>query len=505
MSNISQTQNKIKYITDLINPSIIKSWHGGDVIVISAPCGKGKSYFIKNPLYEFAVKNGKKILMLLHRTNCIAQFQEEINEAGKADIIDIYSYQKIEKTLLFNKSLDWTPYQFIVSDEFHYFLDDAAFNVTTDISLNEIMKQTNTIRIFTSATGENVQEYIQELYNIKPVKYDLKSDYSFIEHLTFFNKHDTLDEFLKESIKKEQKSIFFIQSAKLAFVLYKKYSEHCLFCCSQNNQYYKYVDKEQINSMLQNQRFDKLILISTCCLDAGVNIIDKELHHIVIDVKDTHSLIQCLGRKRIQDENDYVNLYVKAINNKALGGLETNIRHQLEMADYLKNHSTEELIDKYPREYDKSRIIYDLKTSNGVIKKINPLMYQKKNNDLEQIQVMKELGEFGYCKYLSNYFGIEKYRLINEDYSIKKYLDEHIGQVMYQVKDRKELIAILNVRSNGKLIKNRGALNGTLEDLKLNYYIDQISTSKIIDGKQKKFPATWVIKSTRQDLEYLQS
>lgn len=505
MSNIYQNGNKVKYITDLINPSIIETWHSGDAIIISAPCGRGKSYFIKNPLYEFAKANGKKILMLLHRTNCINQFEQEIEQDGKTDIIDIRSYQKIEKTVLFNKSFDWTPYQFIVGDEFHYFLDDAAFNVTTDISLNEIMNQNNAIRIFTSATGENVQEYIQELYHVNPVNYDLKSDYSFIERLTFFNKSDTLEEFLKEAIKKKQKSIFFIQSAKFAFALYKKYSEHCLFCCSQSNEYYKYANKEHISNMLKNQHFDELILITTSCLDAGVNIIDKELHHIIIDVKDTHSLIQCLGRKRIQDNNDCVNLYIKAINNKALGGLETNIKHQLEMANYLKNHSTEELIKKYPREYDKSKIIYDLNTADGVIKKINPLMYRKKNNDLKQIQMMKELGEFGYCKYLSNYFGIEKYRLINEDYSIEKYLEEHQGLIMYQVKDRKELVDVLNVRSNGKLMKNRDVLNDTLKELEYGFYIDQFKTSKIIDGKQKKFPAAWVIKSTREDLEYLQT
>jgi hypothetical protein len=325
MSNINPKETKIKYITDLIHPDIIKSWQSGDVIIISAPCGRGKSYFIKNPLYEYVKSNGKKILMLLHRTNCIIQFQKEIEKDNKTDYIDICSYQKIEKKVLHNKSFDWTPYQFIVSDEFHYFLDDAAFNITTDISLNEIMKQKNAIRIFTSATGENVQKYIQELYQVAPVTYELKSDYSFINNLTFFNKEDTIEEFIKEAIEKRQKSIFFIQSAKKAFYLYKKYSENCLFCCSTSNKdYYKFVDKNKISLMLEKQRFNELILITTCALDAGVNIIDKELHNVVIDVKDTHSLIQCLGRKRIQDSKDYVNLYIKAINNMALGGLETN-------------------------------------------------------------------------------------------------------------------------------------------------------------------------------------
>ena len=443
--------------------------------------------------------------MLLHRVNCITQFQKEIEKDSKTDFIDICSYQKIEKTILHNKSFDWTKYQFIVCDEFHYFLDDAAFNITTDLSLQEIMKQTNAIKIFTSATGENVKEYIQELYEVSPITYKLDSDYSFINSITYFNKQDTIEEFLKEAIEKKQKAIFFIQSAKFAFSLYNKYSEYSLFCCSANNSYYKHVDQAAISMMLEKQHFDKLILITTCALDAGVNIIDKNLHNIVIDVKDTHSLIQCFGRKRVQNNNDYVNLYIKAINNMALGGLESNIKHQLEMANYLEYHTTEELIKKYPREYDRSKIIYDLVTDTGMTKRINPLMYRKKNNDLKQIQEMKDLGEFGYCKYLSNHFGIEKYRLINEDYSIKKYLEKHIGTVMYQVKDRKELINVLNVRSNGKLMKNINVLNSTLQELGLEFYIYQFKTSKVINGKQKKFNAAWVIKSSKENIEYLQT
>lgn len=155
--------------------------------------------------------------------------------------------------------------------------------------------------------------------------------------------------------------------------------------------------------------------------------------------------------------------------------------------------------------YDKSKIIYDLDTIDGVIKKINPLMYRKKNNDLKQIQEMKELGEFGYCKYLSNYFKVERYRLINEDYSIKRYLESHLGQVMYQVKDRKEFIEVMNVRSNGKLMKNRDVLNSTLQELRLDFYIDQFKTSKVFEGKQKKFSSAWIIKSKGEDLEYLQA
>ena len=52
-----------------------------------------------------------------------------------------------------------------------------------------------------------------------------------------------------------------------------------MFNCSKNNSdYYKYVDKEKIKNMLTNEKFEDLILITTTCMDAGVNLIDLELN-----------------------------------------------------------------------------------------------------------------------------------------------------------------------------------------------------------------------------------
>jgi len=74
--------------------------------------------------------------------------------------------------------------------------------------------------------------------------------------------------------------------------------------------------------MLINEKFQELILITTTCMDAGVNLIDIDLKHVVCEVEDTGTLIQCIGRKRIQDEQDSINVYLKVISNNSLGGKE---------------------------------------------------------------------------------------------------------------------------------------------------------------------------------------
>lgn len=78
---------KVKRVSELISPSEIKTWEKGSVITIKAGTGAGKSYFIKNILYAFAKANKKRILFLIHRSNCVNQFQREIEKANKTDVI----------------------------------------------------------------------------------------------------------------------------------------------------------------------------------------------------------------------------------------------------------------------------------------------------------------------------------------------------------------------------------------------------------------------------------
>lgn len=76
---------------------------------------------------------------------------------------------------------------------------------------------------------------------------------------------------------------------------------------------------------------------------------------------------------------------------------------------------------------------------------------------------------------------------------LKPYLDSILGQVMLQVKDRKELIERIDVKSNGKLLKKISNLNSALEERGISYRIVEFSTSKMVDGKKKNFPNAWRI------------
>lgn len=478
-------------VSDVVTIEKVKSWMPGEVITIKAGTGVGKSYFIKNNLYALAKKEGSKILLLVNRINCKDQFIDEIVKEKKTDIIDIKTYQHIESKEANKNYFDFSDYDYVVCDEFHYFMSDAAFNINTDLSLNAILAQIMPVKIFMSATGDYMKNYITGVKKIETIDYEVPITYDFIRSLTFFNKDETLEAFIEEAIAKNHKAIFFIQSATKAYDLYKKYEKHCLFNCGKSDKHYKYVDREKIKEMLKKERFEDQILITTTCMDTGVNIKDIDLHHIACDVKDVGVLIQCIGRKRLENKDDKIYLYIKTINNQSLGGMETQLKRKVKMADYLRDHTVKQYLDEYKRQYDTSNIVYNdrVKEDNKSTLKVNELMYFKVKTDLAEISFMKTYGDFGYCKYLANKFGFRddngyyNYRTIEEDYQkdkIVKFIAKVVGKKLTK-EEQNELIDIVDLRdSRNRQQKSIGQLNEYFKENNLKYLI----ISKKSDSKR---------------------
>jgi hypothetical protein len=361
-------------------------------------------------------------------------------------------------------------------------MSDAAFNKTTDISLNAILEQTNKTRLFMSATGDYMKKYLNNYKKLTTIDYDLDIDYSFVKKLTFYNRDTTLDIFMEEALKSQEKAIFFIENAGKAYEFYNKYKEHCLFNCSKSNKkYYKYVDKEKIKEMLINEKFNDLILITTTAMDAGVNIKDNQLKHIVCDVEDIGTIIQCIGRKRLSTNDNSLYLYVKSLSNQQLGGIQTQINKKLEMARFLKNNTVKEFIEKYQRKYDSNQIVYDdaVEDDDKGTKKINWLMYFRCLTKASETDIMIQHGKFGYNKTLARKLGFynnEKgydYRLIEEEIKsdeLEKYLDSLIDNKLNK-QDQKELITKIDLKVNGRTQRSYSKLNEGLKMIHLPYII----------------------------------
>lgn len=504
--------NERKRISDIITEEEIMKWQPGDNILISAPMGAGKSYFCKNSLYEIAKGLEGKILMLLHRANCVEQFKSEIEQDAKEDIIDIRTYQSIEQRELHKSKnqIQLANYMYAVSDEFHYYFNDSSFNNKTAVSFKKIVNDVSMVHIFMSATGDHMskymKKYIQEHGLKEPIEYKLPDDFSFMNDLTFFYKDESMEDLIKAKIKTGEKGIFFIQSAEKAYKLYKKYSKNCLFnCSSSNKKYYQYVDKEKISELLERQQFDEDVLITTSCFDAGINIIDRNLKYMVIDLVDVCSLIQCMGRKRIQDAEDKLDIYIHAINNQKLAGLKRSTDLKIKMADvYIKSgYSMEKLLKEYPMQNDMNNILYDeiVSAQDGSIsyrKVVNELMYFKKKEDIEEYDLMINMGKFGYCMFLAKKFGFYNeeterytYSIMKENQELEDYLEKlaNDGTIFLQRKDRSDLINKINAKQNGQLLKKWPTLNQVLDERGIDYRIKDFPTTRYIQddsGNKKK-------------------
>ena len=461
---------KHKRITELIKIEDVRAWSKGDTIMISAPTGTGKSYFIKNIIYLVAAERKKKILFLVHRKRCKQQFFDELKKSNKLDVIDVVTYQTIEK----RKDFDLSKYEYIVCDEFHYFTSDSNFNYKTDISLEKILN-TNSIKIFMSATGKLMNAYIKNRKKVKTIDYKIDDDFDWMK-LHFYNKDKTLEVVIDEVLEKEEKILIFIDNAEKAYNLYRKYKDKCLFCCAENNRYYTHVDEIKIGEMLEQESFPTNILITTNCLDAGINLIDDNIKTIVCDIRDIGVLVQCLGRKR-RKENEKVDVYIKNISNQQLGAVKRDLNKALNMVRDLENMKIDEWTYKYSKEDNKlyGTLVYD----EGSEKKVNELMKFKILERIVAIEMIvgnKEEGlkGMGYKNYLkNNVFNIEESideETYYEEIELKEWLRNIQGKKLFK-EEQKALINKINVRVDGKQQRSYSKLNNGLKMLNLPYVI----------------------------------
>lgn len=473
---------KKKRVSELITTDIVRSWSKNANISITAGTGAGKSYWVKNILYLIAKERDSKILFLIHRSNCINQFQKELNKDHKSDTIKLMSYQKLETYYMKNnKFMDISNYDFIVCDEFHYFMSDASFNKTTDISLNTILGQ-DAVKIFMSATPGVLNNYFKNFKEIELLEYELPINFDFINKLYFFNNESTLERIIKDLLEETtDKAIIFMNNAEKAYRLFDKFKNFSVFNCSKNNsKYYKKVDKDKIENILNNETFEERLLITTTAMDSGINLIDNKLKHILINgVFDIDNVKQMIGRKRLQNDKEYINVYLSNFTNNQLGGMKTKHNRRIEKAKYFINNGANAYIDKYFKDGDKTDIVYDINTADGGFKKeLNELMYYKIVVNVciidKMLGILKsEATEKGYKSYMAHEFNKNEFITIEEDETkmeLKEYLNQLVGKKLFK-EEQKELINKIELKVNGKQQKSYNKLNEGLKMLKLPYII----------------------------------
>lgn len=492
-----KNEKEKQWLSDIITLTDIKSWSNETPVVIDAPTGSGKTTFIIENLGNYARNENKTILIITSRTASRERIKADVKAAGMQDVIMVRSYQQIAKDARDGKEQHLEMYSYIVCDEFHFFLSDAPFNRFTDFAFFEIMAARQAVRVFMSATGRETERYIRLYSKTQPVRYKIKIDWAeAIESIEFFDRYSHIDELIDGIIEKGEKAIVFINSLEKALEIHGRHKKESVFVCSLSNKDYRqYMDRDKAKKIIQDERFDENILITTTALDVGINIKDDAVKHIILDIKDTDSLIQCIGRKRRKD-GEKVNLYIKNQNSSILGGIKSEAIRLLQEADFFIEHGTEQYLRNYCTEEGLlSKICY---LAYDCTIKMNQFYYYKLQVDIATIDEIKQLG--GWVDFWLRVFNIDEYRYENktENVSLKKFLQQQAGQVMPTPQDREDLITKIGLKRNGRLVRGINALNGYLRDIGAGYEIQKAPGIYEIEGIKKQCRSAWILRTLKK-------
>ena len=172
---------KKKYLSEVIGDDY-KSWgdHLGHII-LKAGTGTGKTHFVIHTLIPHALSIQKKIYIFAPRRILDRDYKGKVEELRiklRYDeevfyrFVKVSTYQSLEQG---KYNIDWRNVYFVVMDEVHYYLSDAAFNSYTQISYNCLINCPAKVCVYISATGDRIFEKIRcekhlEPYDTEPIK-----------------------------------------------------------------------------------------------------------------------------------------------------------------------------------------------------------------------------------------------------------------------------------------------------------------------------------------------
>lgn len=225
----------LKWVAEAIGDDY-KKWRSGDIVLLNAQTGTGKTWFIENVLLDY-IEDFENILFVSNRTNLKRQIKkdllekydlkipetlEELDKVTKIHNIVITSYHAIQDTKLdqnynitdFKGDMDY--YKYIILDEAHYILADGSFNNKTRISLDMLIQDYHrqSVKIFMSATMDEIKKpienYVKKIIGKKPKihSYTTDIDYSYVNTTNYFRDLDSIIATIKNDTTDDKWLVF---------------------------------------------------------------------------------------------------------------------------------------------------------------------------------------------------------------------------------------------------------------------------------------------------------
>lgn len=468
-------------LSQLIHISDIEILPRGAAVFLHAGVGGGKSFFCKNTLYQLATKHDTHILYIINRKNPHDQFQKEILDADKDNLIHITTYQSLQKKLQYNKKV-FNSYAYIVFDEYHRFIADSIVDENTDVLLPYIYEST-AIKFFLSATPYDMDQYLKKEFLRRGtyyLTYELPSDFSMIQ-LHTYRGIQTVHSILSKAKQNNYKVLYFSFNIKQLLELSYQYPDSLFVCSDSNDEYAAFVNHPLKENMIETEMLPRRFLFATTCMDIGFNLNDTSIKYVICDLDDVDQIIQCIGRRRIKDANDKVHVYVKNLSGRELSSKIKVWRKKIERAECIIEEGMESYFKKFGSDRFlilKDNLLY-LKWDGQSLKlDVVEMMYLYYKHRISVYEKILQSG-LSYKNYWMQYVlttcpsSDRRMRLLQV---LKKYCDMELS-----VSDRAKFYKELKLYDdNRNLITKPEVINKILKDLNLLYEIAVIQKTRRI-------------------------
>ena len=527
----------LKWVSETIGEEY-KKWSKGDIVTIQAQTGTGKTYFVKNVLVPYLDKY-EHMLIVSNRVNlkrqikidllrlCGKEIPEDLEELDKITTVGnvtLLSYHQIaimkkaqeEK----GKELNLDIYKYIVLDECHWFKTDASFCDKTELAWKELIKtrHENSITIYISATMEEIRPMIDSAIkkfneksfgsSIELWNYTTGIDYNYLNPY-YFDKIENLAIHIKNADIKDGKWLVFVTSKSMANKLNDIITNKKVTIITAETK----EDNEELQSIINDSKFNSDVLICTKVLDNGVNIQDEEVKNIVINSWDKTTFIQELGRIRINIDNPYeIDLYIPMKSKKAFTSRLMGISKDIDILN-LYEHNKKEFMFKYRDNKNKlPNHLFYVKDNKGYV--INKLGYantysfnkflndiinkwdDKKNKDKSYTFIKEQLSWIGLEDTFNGLYSkiIDEYDC-EEVNKLEEWLNEHIEEKLF-TKEQQELSDLIikelttignNVDYRTKKLKPKTIEVILREQLDLNYAIGKTIKESKGENRGKRY------------------
>lgn len=488
--NILNTKGEKMFISELIRNDI-EMWKGGDVVLVDAPTGSGKTTAVLTEMRNEAMGRGKEILYIANRKILRRQIQailgEEIGYAADEDSlfeierfsgIAISSYQKIQYFAKNNIPIALEDFCYIVFDEFQYILSDAMFqaeiyyfikwldscnrlksktliliSATPDESFEFLINKTRLFgrckeNLFTESFIVNEYCKISSLYE-QPIynkyrgrklwKYKVpRSSEVYLPH--FFEDERSVVELIKKDCS-DEKWLIFIGQKKLG----KEICEKLQGALGENAVAFLSAEEVEIeNGVMQEivdkQKFSAKVLITTKVLENGVSLHDDRLRNVVLSTIWHDEFMQMLGRKRF-GSGEKINVFMCKKNLNSFNGIRNKILLPLYLCTKVHPADRAEMILHNSDYYHFARrmLVYDKQFESYRINPTAKYVLKKKMDFVDGIMDKLKVDDMAFIKEQLRWIGIndnlpkltlEQQKYLQNETIFVEYIDEKRGRDM---------------------------------------------------------------------------